>query len=97
MYTWKGMKKISYREAVENKKNKQLYLLYGDDTESAVESMDDIERHAKYDGEFGYEKMTCRDYLRRYGYKLELLLKKVGMKRLSLMIGRAICRSYTRQ
>ena len=57
-YTWNGMQKISYEVAVELWKvsPREIYLLYSDNTESAVESLSDIEIHHGHGGEFGFEK-----------------------------------------
>ena len=53
MYTWEGMKKISYKEALTS--DTQVYLLYGDDTEGAAESDEDMKMHYENGGEFGIE------------------------------------------
>ena len=54
MYTWKGMIKITREQALDRRKeNKEVYLLYDDNTEACVESTEDIIKHQ---GEFGYKK-----------------------------------------
>lgn len=57
-YQWDGMQKITYEEAVKlyTENLDGVYLLYDDDTEGAAESLDEIENHNSYGGEFGYEK-----------------------------------------
>lgn len=62
-YTWEGMTKISYEEAVKRWNNKEeVFLLYDDESEGLVEeSMGDwtaleaIKHHYEAGGEFGYE------------------------------------------
>ena len=57
-YTWKGMQKVSYKVAVELWKRNVigLYLLYDENTESTADSLEAIEEHHSYGGEFGFEK-----------------------------------------
>ena len=57
MYNWNGMKKINYKEAMEQfNSNKEVFLLYEDNTESAVETdINDIHEHHRNNGEFGIE------------------------------------------
>ena len=56
-YNWDGMEKITFAEAKERiDANKSVFLLYDDDTEAEADSIDDLIRHNKYFGEFGYEK-----------------------------------------
>lgn len=57
-YTWEGMTKISYEEAIEmwyRHGEGPLYRLYDDDTEGMVRSFEEIVDHNEYGGEFGYE------------------------------------------
>ena len=56
MYKWNGMIKISYAEALQEYNNKEVYLLYEDDTEALALSLEDIKDHNTHNGEFGYEK-----------------------------------------
>ena len=52
-YNWDGMTKLAYTEAIyRHINNKEVYLLYADNSESLVESVQDIKDH---DGEFGFE------------------------------------------
>ena len=53
MYTWEGMKKISYEEALEC--GAGCYLLYDDDTEGLAESDEDMKMHYENGGKFGIE------------------------------------------
>ena len=53
-YNWDGMVVIDKEEAIERyMDDKEVYLLYDDDTEAAAEMFVDILEH---DGDFGYEK-----------------------------------------
>lgn len=57
MYKWNGMIKISYAEALqEYNNNKEVYLLYEDNTEALALSLEEIKNHNTHNGEFGYEK-----------------------------------------
>lgn len=56
MYKWNGMKKISYTEALQEYNNKEVYLLYEDDTEALALSLEEIKNHNTHNGEYGYEK-----------------------------------------
>lgn len=60
MYSWEGMRKISYEEALEvfRAGKEELYLLYDDDTESLVHEDEEqrIHDHHGYAGEFGVHK-----------------------------------------
>lgn len=43
MYTWSGMKKITYLEAIERfNDDKEVYLLYSDNTEGVTEGIESI-------------------------------------------------------
>ena len=59
MYSWKGMKKIDFSEAMERfRADKNVYLLYSDcdeGNESLVSELSEIEEHERQGGEFGYE------------------------------------------
>ncbi len=58
-YKWKGMQKVNYKEALKLFDNgkKEVFLLYDDDTESAVEyDVNRIHEHYLHGGKFGYEK-----------------------------------------
>ena len=64
MYTWNGMKKISFREAKERfNDDKLVFLLYNDGTEAEAVSMDDMVKHLNNYGEFGVERITEVDKL----------------------------------
>lgn len=55
-YTWKGMIKITKEEAMRRfANNKEVYRLYGDDTEGLVDNKEDMEHEACGDFDFGYE------------------------------------------
>ena len=55
-YTWEGMTKISFQEAVNRFKNNQdVFLLYDDGTEGLAEDIETIETHNNYGCEFGYD------------------------------------------
>lgn len=55
-YTWEGITKINYEQAIELfNANKEVYLLYDDDTEGLAHELADIKRHIVNSGEFGYE------------------------------------------
>lgn len=55
-YSYEGMKKVTYEEAISRfNENLNIYLLFDDNTESLVESIDEILDHEKNSGEFGYE------------------------------------------
>ena len=55
-YSYKGMKKVTYEEAIDRfNKNLNVYLLFDDNTESLAESIDVILDHKKNSGEFGCE------------------------------------------
>ncbi|WP_193635294.1 hypothetical protein [Bacillus paranthracis] len=56
MYTYNGMTKITYKEAVSRFNNKEeVFRLYDDNTEGLCESLEDIEEHHEQGGEFGHE------------------------------------------
>lgn len=55
-YTYEGMTKISFQEALERfRDNEEVYLLYDDETEALAESEAGIMLHHSYEGEFGHE------------------------------------------
>ena len=56
-YSWDGMQKVNKEEAIKLYKanEKDIYLLYPDDSEGLVERLGDI-LEAGPDVEFGYEK-----------------------------------------
>lgn len=55
-YTWEGMTKISYEEAIEmHEEGREVYKLYDDDTEGLAENLAEIHAHNEYGGEFGIE------------------------------------------
>lgn len=57
-YLWEGMLPINRSMALKLKsQGYQVYLLYGDNTESAVNSVRDITNHAQNGGIFGVEKL----------------------------------------
>ena len=57
MYTWNGMNKITYDEAIARLRNNlSVYLLFDDGTESLADSEEDVDKHNSFYGEFGYEK-----------------------------------------
>jgi len=54
-YTWNGMSVISYKGAIEQfDHNREVYLLFNDNSECLAHDISDIERHFVYGGEFGY-------------------------------------------
>lgn len=63
-YNYNGMKEISLENSLKWFKEKTIYKLYEDDTESACESLEDLVEHFKNGGKFGievskeYEKYT---------------------------------------
>jgi hypothetical protein len=57
MYTWEGMQKIPYEEAIERYKNgKLVFLLYDNNTEGEACNLEEIKAHYEHGGEFGIEK-----------------------------------------
>jgi hypothetical protein len=56
-YTWEGMEKISYQEALERMNNEQeVYLLYDDQTEGLADDFERMSHHHECGGEFGVEQ-----------------------------------------
>lgn len=62
MYTWEGMKIISYEKAKElYNNNVEVFLIYdNDDSEGAADSLEDMEAHYNVDGTFGVEIDTLK-------------------------------------
>jgi len=60
MYGWKGMEKIDFSEAMERfRDGKSVYLLssdFGNEGETFVSDISEIEDHEKVGGEYGYER-----------------------------------------
>lgn len=56
-YTWEGMQKISYEKAREMfLEDGGIYLLYDDNTEGEADTIEEIDAHNEYGGEFGIER-----------------------------------------
>lgn len=56
MYSWEGMQKIGYEEALQRFRNgEEVYALYNDEAEAMIFEEDRIHEHHRYGGEFGYE------------------------------------------
>ena len=50
------MEEVSYKEALELFEEKEVYLLYEDNTEAQAEEQKDIIKHYNNGGRFGIEK-----------------------------------------
>lgn len=59
MYSWEGMKKISKEKAIELFKagnSGMVFKLYDDNTEAAIENLEDFDDENFNDGDYGIEK-----------------------------------------
>lgn len=59
-YSWWGMMPISYSKAKQLWQEQPIYALYSDNTESLIESLEQLEDHYNNGGIFGYE---IEDYI----------------------------------
>lgn len=64
-YAWKGMIPLRENKAKSLFKEIQLYKLYGDNTESVVESIEEIAEHTSDGGIFGIEISDVNAYYKR--------------------------------
>lgn len=56
-YQGDGMEKISYEEALSRfRSNREVFLLYSDNTEAVAENEEEIQKHHLSGDRFGYEK-----------------------------------------
>ena len=55
-YTYQGMTKISFKQALELFRNdEEVFVLYDDNSEALVKREDDLYKHNEHGGEFGVE------------------------------------------
>lgn len=62
-YKWLGMKEVSKDFAIIYFKDNAIYMLYEDNTESQVDSVEEIEEHYKNGGKFGIELNEYDNYV----------------------------------
>lgn len=65
-YTYKGMLPLTTKKAKElYKEGLELYVLYENDTETAIDDMDEIIEHGMKEGIFGIEIETWLQYIEK--------------------------------